>query len=95
MISDSQDIWPLRDVIIVSLGCIAAIFVVMRKKSLREVIVLTAASIVLIVINGLIIYVLKPNDQWAWVTLTDLFWWTATLVWMRFNRMAKPSTRRE
>lgn len=93
MITDSKDIWPMRDVIIVSLGCIVAIFLVMRKKSLREVILLIAASLVLVVIDGLIFFIFKPND-WRWVTLLDFFWWAAIFVGTVFNRLAKPEARR-
>lgn len=93
MNTDSYNVWSVRDLVLTFAVCIFAAFWVMKKKSPREKVALVGAAIVLLIVNGIILYSFNPGETWRkWLPLFDLFWWVVVLVAAAFNRIAKTST---
>jgi hypothetical protein len=91
MLTDSYNVWSVRDLVLTLSVCVFATFWILRNKSPRERLLLLLAGIVLILVNiGIVVIVGLEKASQGGLAFYDLFFWATTLVCSFFNKLVKP-----
>lgn len=90
MATDSYNVWSVRDLVIVLSVCSIAAVWVLRNKSPRERFVLILAGVIVVIVNGFILFAVRPGNTWReLLPLYDVLYWIALYLGMSFNRMLR------